>query len=78
MSPFVTSCVDAFRDAYARTGMNLVQSMVVVAVGAVRWGGRKLGEDRRKRIDTTSLDGASFSQERDRAPLPGRRFLDEP
>jgi len=51
MSPFVMSCVDSFRDAYARTGMNLVQSIVVVAVGAVRWGGRKLGEDRRKRTE---------------------------
>jgi hypothetical protein len=44
MSPFVIGCVDAFRDAYARTGMNLLQSIAVVAVGAVRWGGRKLGD----------------------------------
>jgi hypothetical protein len=51
MSPFVTSCVGAFRDAYARTGMNLVQSIVLVAVGAVQWGGRKLGEDRRRRVE---------------------------
>jgi hypothetical protein len=44
MSPFVIGCVDAFRDAYARTGMNLLQSIAVVAVGGVRWGGRKLGD----------------------------------
>jgi hypothetical protein len=32
MSPFVVECVDSFRDAYSRTGMNLAQSMVVLAV----------------------------------------------
>jgi hypothetical protein len=32
MSPFTISCVDSFRDAYARTGMNLTQSLVVFAV----------------------------------------------
>jgi hypothetical protein len=32
-SPFVAGCVDSFRDAYVRTGMNLVQSIVVVVVG---------------------------------------------
>ena len=34
MSPFVVGCVDAFRDAYARTGMNLAASMIMVAVAA--------------------------------------------
>jgi hypothetical protein len=34
MSPFVISCVEAFRDAYTRTGMNLVQSVVIVVVGS--------------------------------------------
>jgi len=39
MSPFVISCVDIFRNAYARTGMNLVQSIVVsiVAIGQHGW-----------------------------------------
>jgi hypothetical protein len=39
MSPFVVACVDAFRDAYARTGMNLAQSMAmfVVAAGQRLW-----------------------------------------
>ena len=33
------SCLDSFRDAYARTGMNLVQSIVVfaVAMGQKAW-----------------------------------------
>jgi hypothetical protein len=33
---FILACVDSFRDAYVRTGMNLMQSMVVVGVGAAR------------------------------------------
>jgi hypothetical protein len=39
MSPFVIGCVDSFRDAYARTGMNLVQSIavVIVAIGQHGW-----------------------------------------
>jgi hypothetical protein len=51
MSPFVISCVEAFRDAYARTGMNLVQSVVIVAVGIVQRGGRKLMRARGRRIN---------------------------
>jgi hypothetical protein len=39
MSPFVSDCVDSFRDAYASTGMNLIQSCVVfiVAIGQLGW-----------------------------------------
>jgi hypothetical protein len=42
MSPFIVSCVNSFRDAYARTGMNLVQSIIIVVVGIAQWGGRAL------------------------------------
>jgi hypothetical protein len=39
MSPFVIGCVDSFREAYSRTGMNLAQSIVmfVVAIGQHGW-----------------------------------------
>jgi hypothetical protein len=42
MSPFIVSCVNSFRDAYARTGMNLVQSIIIVVVGIAQGGGRAL------------------------------------
>jgi hypothetical protein len=42
MSPFVIGCVDSFRDAYSRTGMNLAQSIVVVIVGLGQHGWRTL------------------------------------
>jgi len=42
MSPFVIGCVDSFRDAYARTGMNLAQSIAVVIVAIGRQGWRTL------------------------------------
>lgn len=48
MSPFVIGCVDAFRDAYARTGMNLVQSIVVVIVAMGQHGWRAVS--RRKSL----------------------------
>jgi hypothetical protein len=40
MSPLVISCVDSFRDAYTRTGMNLVQSLCIVVVAMARQGWR--------------------------------------
>jgi len=48
MSPFVIGCVDSFRDAYARTGMNLVQSVVVVVVSMGQRGWRMFS--RRKSV----------------------------
>jgi len=42
ISPLVMSCMDSFRDAYARTGMNLMQSIVVVSVGILQRAGRAL------------------------------------
>jgi hypothetical protein len=42
MSPFVINCVDAFRDAYVRTGMNLVQSIAVFIVVMGQDGWRRL------------------------------------
>jgi hypothetical protein len=35
-SPFVAGCVNSFRDTYARTGMNLIQRMAVLAVALGR------------------------------------------
>jgi hypothetical protein len=40
MSPFVIGCVDSFNDAYARTGMNLAQSIIVVVVSIGQRGWR--------------------------------------
>jgi hypothetical protein len=39
-SPWVIGWVDSFRNVYARTGMNLVQSIVVVAVAMAQQGWR--------------------------------------
>jgi hypothetical protein len=36
--PFLISCVDSFRDAYERTGMNLAQSVIVFAAGMAQKG----------------------------------------
>ena len=48
MSPFVIGCVDSFRDAYTRTGMNLAQSIVVFIVAMGQHGWRTLS--RRKSL----------------------------
>ena len=50
MSPFVMGCVDAFRNAYAQTGMNIVQSMVVfaVAIGQQGWRKARAGSEGRR------------------------------
>jgi len=42
MPPFVIGCVDSFRDTYAGTGMNLMQSIAVVVVSLVMRAGRAL------------------------------------
>jgi hypothetical protein len=39
---FVLACVESFRDAYVRTGMSLVQSMIVGGVGVARLAWRAL------------------------------------
>jgi hypothetical protein len=39
---FILACVDSFRNAYIRTGMNLMQSIVVTAIEAGRQGWRAL------------------------------------
>ena len=48
MSPLVIGWVDSFNDAYARTGMNLVQSIVVFVVAMGQRGWRTLS--RRKSL----------------------------
>jgi hypothetical protein len=42
MSPIAISCVDSFRDAYARTGLNLIQSVFLFAVMIGQQGWRAL------------------------------------
>jgi hypothetical protein len=37
---FILACVDSFRNAYVRTGMNLIQSIVVTMIEAGREGWR--------------------------------------
>jgi hypothetical protein len=41
-SPFVAGCVNSFRDTYTRTGMNLIQTMAVLAVALGREGVRRI------------------------------------
>ena len=51
---FFLACVDSFRDAYVRTGMNLVQSMVVLVMTIGREGLRRMmkgGSQPRRRKD---------------------------
>jgi len=45
-SPFVAGCVDAFRDTYSRTGMNLIQTMAVLAIAMARRGWQALSRHR--------------------------------
>jgi hypothetical protein len=45
-SPFVAGCVDSFRDTYARTGMNLIQTMAVLAIAMGRRGWQALSRHR--------------------------------
>jgi hypothetical protein len=50
IASLVISCMNSFREAYAGAGMNLVQSMVVVAVAMAQSAGRVLtGHARRIR-----------------------------
>jgi hypothetical protein len=42
MSPFVLRCLASFGEAYSLTGMNIVQSIVLVIVAAVSSGWRAL------------------------------------
>jgi hypothetical protein len=45
-SPFVAGCVNAFRDTYSRTGMNLIQTMAVLAIAMGRRGWQALSRHR--------------------------------
>jgi hypothetical protein len=44
ISPFIVSCIDSFRDAYERTGMNLAQSIVLFMVATTQRAWKRLSE----------------------------------
>jgi len=44
---FILACVDCFRNAYVRTGMNLVQSLAVTMLELGREGWRVVSAKRR-------------------------------
>jgi hypothetical protein len=51
VSPFILSCVGSFQDAYAHTGMNLVQSIVVIVMRIGQRGWRALSRQAEGRSD---------------------------
>jgi hypothetical protein len=48
ISPAISVCAESFRDAYARTGMNLMQSIALLIVVAAQRGWRALASNTRR------------------------------
>jgi hypothetical protein len=48
ISPVIEQCAESFRDAYARTGMNLTQSIAVLIVAAAQRVWRALAASTRR------------------------------
>jgi len=48
ISPLIDACAQSFRDAYALTGMNLMQSIALLIVAAAQRGWRAVASSTRR------------------------------